>query len=130
MQQSIGKTMIQLSVVGAMAAMASVANAQAVENRTTECTHGSKTRTITLHYATPEALPCEIQYTKDGVMKVLWSATNKAGFCVKQYQDFVAKQQGWGWQCTEVAPSAKAEEAETSEPEPAAAAARAEADLQ
>jgi hypothetical protein len=66
------------------------------------CTHGDKTRVISVVYLEPGSkVPCEVQYQKNQVSKVLWSATNSGGYCEKKAAQFVAKQINWGWQCEE-----------------------------
>ena len=50
-----------------------------------------------------KTVPCEVHYFKDteapGESEVLWSAEAQAGFCEQKAAEFVAKLQGWGWQC-------------------------------
>lgn len=77
---------------------ASMANA--ADNYT--CTQGGVERSIKIIYQTPgQAVPCEVQYTKDGISKSLWAAQNSAGYCEEQAQAFADKLSGMGWACTQ-----------------------------
>ena len=82
----------------------------AVADETYICTHGTQERTITIVYQDQEAkFPCEVQYQKEGVTEMLWSAQNLAGYCEEKTQAFLEKQRGWGWSC-EAAGEAMAED--------------------
>jgi len=99
------------------------------------CRHGNDVREI--HIQTESAsspLPCSVVYKKltEGVEdKVLWNATNDAGYCEEKAKAFVEKQIGWGWTCvetisdenttteTDTAPAEKSEAAPTSDAAPA-----------
>ena len=75
-----------------------VGNACADETYT--CTHGKQERIISVVYLDQAAkVPCEVQYTKNGVTKTLWNAQNEVGYCERQAEAFVEKQRGWGWDC-------------------------------
>ena len=59
-------------------------------------------------------VPCEVHYYKDteapGEKQVLWSAAAQEGFCESKAQEFIAKLEGWGWDCGRAAaPEAPAE---------------------
>lgn len=72
----------------------------AVADETYTCTNGSQERIISVVYQDQVAqVPCEVQYTKDGVTETLWSARNIAGYCQEKATAFVEKQRGWGWAC-------------------------------
>lgn len=64
------------------------------------CTNGGVERSITVVYLEPgQAVPCEVQYTKDGESQTLWRAQNEGGYCEAQARAFADKQSGWGWHC-------------------------------
>lgn len=68
------------------------------------CRHDNDVREIHIISASPAGVPCEVVYKKltEGVEdKVLWSANNDASYCEKKANDFVAKQESWGWVCVE-----------------------------
>ena len=76
-------------------------SAAANDNIKYVCSNDSVERTVEVVYTTPgSALPCEVQYTKDGQTQVLWSFQNETGKCEAQAASFVEKQTGWGWQCS------------------------------
>lgn len=85
-----------------IAAFAVAVPAMAMDNKSTICQHADQQRKIDLVYPEKTELPCEVQYTKSTGMQVLWSATSETGFCESQYQAFVEKQKGWGWNCEEL----------------------------
>ncbi|WP_205859130.1 hypothetical protein [Pleionea sediminis] len=93
-------------------------SAFAIENRTTICEHGDKQRKIDLVYPEQTEVPCEVQYTKDSGMQVLWSAVGESGYCESKYQAFVEKQEGWGWSCQELAQTEGQGSEEAMEEEP------------
>lgn len=68
--------------------------------QTTQCTRGDSVRLIEVVYPDGGELPCEVRYTREGEQQVLWRARNEAGYCEQKAADFVAKQRGWGYQCT------------------------------
>ena len=48
-------------------------------------------------------MPCEVHYYKDteapGEKEVLWSAGSQEGYCESKTAEFIAKLEGWGWDC-------------------------------
>ena len=80
-------------------------SALAQENQATHCQLGDAVRVIEVVYPQATALPCEVQYSKDGVTNVLWRANAEAGYCEQKAAEFAEKQRGWGWNCTAVAVS-------------------------
>ncbi|MBB3166884.1 hypothetical protein [Simiduia aestuariiviva] len=79
------------------------------------CTHGGMERSITVVYHEPgQAVPCEVQYTKQGESQTLWRADNEGGYCEAQASAFAEKQAGWGWECQQASaePQAPIEPAE------------------
>ena len=71
---------------------------------TTTCTYGSQERVISVVYLVDgQKVPCEVQYTKNGVTETPWSAENEEGYCEEKATALVEKQIGWGWSCEEAA---------------------------
>ena len=71
---------------------------------TTTCTSGSQERVISVVYLVEgQKVPCEVQYTKNGVTETPWSAQNEEGYCEEKAKELVEKQISWGWDCTETA---------------------------
>lgn len=68
-----------------------------------ECRNGSLQRRVEVKYETAVSVPCEVHYTKDieapGEAQVLWRALNEEGYCEAKAQEFVARLEGWGWNC-------------------------------
>ncbi|MCS4309660.1 hypothetical protein M2404_004037 [Rheinheimera pacifica] len=75
----------------------------AQDNQVTNCQLGDAVRVIEVVYPQATALPCEVQYNKDGATNVLWRASAEAGYCEKKAAEFAEKQRGWGWSCMAVA---------------------------
>ncbi len=64
------------------------------------CTNGAQERTIAVVYDNPDRpVPCQVEYTKDGGVTVLWSAKHQENYCEQKAAEFVKKQEGWGWKC-------------------------------
>jgi len=75
----------------------------ALADQSYSCTHGKQERSISIVYQDQvKKVPCEVQYTKDGVTQTLWSAKGQVGYCEEKALAFVEKQRGWGWACEEV----------------------------
>ena len=75
-------------------------SALAGDGYTYECAHGRDIRRIDVVYLQRESLvPCEVNYTKDGVQESLWNASYSEGYCEARAREFVEKQRGWGWDC-------------------------------
>ncbi|UTA48162.1 hypothetical protein L1F30_01145 [Simiduia sp. 21SJ11W-1] len=88
------------------------------------CTNGGMERSISVVYLEPgQAVPCEVQYTKDGESRILWRAQNESGYCESQARAFADKQSSWGWACelsgSESTSNAQDTTAEDTEIEPA-----------
>lgn len=70
---------------------------------TFQCSYGDLQRRIEILHETESSVPCEVHYYKDteapGERQVLWSATNRAGYCEQKTEEFVAQLRGWGWDC-------------------------------
>jgi hypothetical protein len=64
------------------------------------CTHDSSTRTIRVIYPDSGPNVCEVTYEKSTGTQTLWSASNDESYCTGKAEGFVAKQEGWGWECS------------------------------
>ena len=89
-----------------------------------QCTHGDLVRRVEIYTEPGKTVPCEVHYFKDteapGESEVLWSAETQAGFCEQKATEFVAKLQGWGWECgasEEAAPEPTVEPGEAEVPD-------------
>jgi len=72
-------------------------------NLVSTCTHGNQTRIISVIYdndATDTA--CEVTYEKSSGVQTLWTANTDREYCSERAAEFVQKQEGWGWSCTEL----------------------------
>ncbi len=65
----------------------------------TTCTRDGMVRDIEVVYSGDGQLPCEVQYTKNGVTEIPWSAQYQTGFCEQQAQTLIDKHRSWGWDC-------------------------------
>ena len=65
------------------------------------CAMGDSERTISVVYASEGLVPCEVRYDKGDGAEVLWSAENTEGYCENQARQFVSRQEGWGYSCSE-----------------------------
>ena len=91
-----------------------------------QCTYGELTRRVEILTEPGVSVPCEVHYHKDteapGESQVLWSAQSDASYCEARATEFVAKLEGWGWDCSAGgAPAAPAEPGAPAAPEPAEA---------
>lgn len=72
-------------------------------SETFQCSYGDLQRRVEILHETEMSVPCEVHYYKDteapGEREVLWSATNQAGYCEEKAEAFIARLQGWGWDC-------------------------------
>ncbi|MDJ0905776.1 MAG: hypothetical protein QNI96_07135 [Woeseiaceae bacterium] len=68
-----------------------------------QCTHGDLVRRVEIFTEPGVAVPCEVHYFKDteapGESEVLWSAQAQEGYCEQKAAEFIAKLEGWGWDC-------------------------------
>ena len=87
-------------------------SAIAAENQATICKHGEKERKIEVVYPDGTEAPCEVQYTKDTGMQVLWDAKTEIGYCEEKAAAYIEKQRSWGWQC-EAVEQVESQETET-----------------
>ncbi len=79
------------------------------------CEHNNLIREVSIDSAGENTVPCSVNYTKitEGVdTQQLWSAQNEAGYCEARAEEFIAKLESWGWNCSQ-----DPEPVETGEPE-------------
>ena len=98
-----------------------------------QCSHGDLQRRIEILTEPGVTVPCAVHYYKDteapGEKQVLWSAQSQEGYCESKVQEFVARLEGWGWNCGpggEAMPDAAPEAEPQAEPEAEADDAEAE----
>ena len=100
-------------VVIALLAAALPCLAEAQSAGSYECTLDDQLRRVEILSEPGAVVPCEVHYYKDkdapDEKQVLWNATNQAGYCESRTEEFIAKLEGWGWDCGQ---------AEASMPEP------------
>ena len=84
-----------------LALTAACGSVLAAPNKVYQCTQRQHERLIDVSYASPDTqVPCEVLYHKNGQTESLWRYNNEQGQCETQAENFLAKQQGWGWQCS------------------------------
>lgn len=91
-----------------MGAIAMSGSVFAVEPVKYTCTLNNAERIIEVSYTVDKAVPCAVNYTKDGATQSLWNYESTEGQCEAKATDFVAKQKSWGWTCTESTTAAPA----------------------
>ena len=68
-----------------------------------QCTYGDMQRRVEILHEPGVEAPCSVHYYKDtempGEQQVLWSAENDGNYCRTKTLEFVAKLEGWGWDC-------------------------------
>lgn len=70
-------------------------------NLVSTCTNGDQTRVISVIYDNDETdAVCEVTYEKSSGVQTLWSANNDRDYCKEKAAEFVQKQEGWGWACS------------------------------
>lgn len=79
-----------------------------------QCTFGDMQRRVEIVTEPGVEVPCSVHYFKDteapGEQQVLWSAENDGSYCRTKAMEFVAKLEGWGWDCGGEAEAAIEEE--------------------
>lgn len=90
-----------------------------------QCSFGDLQRRVEILTEPGVSVPCEVHYYKDteapGETQVLWRADSQEGYCESKASEFIAKLEGWGWNCGPgVAPAPESEPEAESEAEPAA----------
>jgi hypothetical protein len=72
-------------------------------NLVSTCNYGDQVRIITVVYDNEETgKACEVNYEKSTGVQTLWSANTDKDYCMEQAVEFVKKQEGWGWVCSEL----------------------------
>jgi len=70
-------------------------------NLVSTCTNGDQTRIISVIYDSDDNdTVCEVTYEKSTGVQTLWSANNERDYCKERAAEFVQKQEGWGWTCS------------------------------
>ena len=71
------------------------------KNKISMCKNGNQVRIISVVYKQGDAsTSCEVTYEKDTGVKSLWNARTDTSYCETKAKEFVAKQEGWGWVCS------------------------------
>ena len=66
------------------------------------CKNGDQVRTISLIYNDEGSEKiCQVDYEKASGVQTLWTAILEKDYCREKAEEFVQKQEGWGWDCTE-----------------------------
>lgn len=80
-----------------------------------KCTYGDMQRRVEIAHEPGVEVPCSVHYFKDtelpGEQQVLWSADSDPAYCQNKAVEFVAKLEGWGWDCGRSVDAASEEEA-------------------
>ena len=64
------------------------------------CANNGEKRIIKIAYQDSEqSVPCEVRYDKGQGEEVLWSAQSEVGYCEAKVDEFIQKQETWGWSC-------------------------------
>lgn len=64
------------------------------------CENNGSKRIVSIVYQNQEAsVPCEVRYDKGQGVETLWSAQSESGYCETKANQFIAKQESWGWSC-------------------------------
>jgi hypothetical protein len=81
-----------------------------------QCSFGELQRRVEILTEPGVSVPCEVHYYKDteapGEKQVLWSAGSQEGYCEAKTEEFIAKLEGFGWDCgqgSEVMPASEPE---------------------
>ena len=99
------KIILSLMLVALFASSVATANEEYV------CNFGDDKRLISVTYDNEhEPVPCQVQYDKGYGAEMLWNAQSEAGYCESKAQEFVAKQESWGWSCSKVTQAEYVEE--------------------
>jgi len=70
-------------------------------NLVSTCTYGDQERIITVVYDNDDTdTVCEVTYEKSTGVQTLWTANNDRDYCKETAAEFVAKQESWGWTCS------------------------------
>jgi hypothetical protein len=64
------------------------------------CDNNGEKRIIKIAYQSEQQpVPCEVRYDKGQGEETLWSAQSEVGFCEARADEFIQKQESWGWSC-------------------------------
>ncbi|MDW3094594.1 MAG: hypothetical protein R8G33_02855 [Gammaproteobacteria bacterium] len=64
------------------------------------CDNNGEKRIIKISYQNDQQpVPCEVKYDKGQGEETLWSAQSEVGFCEAKADEFIQKQESWGWSC-------------------------------
>ena len=64
------------------------------------CNNNGEKRIISVEYKSDQqSVPCEVKYDKGEGVQTLWSAQSEVGFCETKANEFIEKQESWGWSC-------------------------------
>ena len=70
-----------------------------------QCSYADMQRRVEIYHEPGVNVPCEVHYYKDSEMpgerQVLWSAQSESGYCERNANEFIAKLEGWGWDCSQ-----------------------------
>lgn len=95
---------MRFKTVLAVSALAVPGLLLAQDNTKYQCSYGELQRRVEIYTEPGVAVPCEVHYFKDteapGASEVLWNATNDASYCAAKTEEFIAKLEGWGWDCS------------------------------
>jgi hypothetical protein len=79
----------------------SVMAAGGSDNKASVCKNGENVRTITLVYNDESSEnTCQVDYEKSSGVQTLWTAITDKDYCLEKAEEFVTKQEGWGWNCS------------------------------
>lgn len=75
-----------------------------VSAHATQCVRDQLTRSVDVVYTQPgQPVPCEVVYEKPEAgsgVQTLWRAQNEVGYCEARAEEFVAKLEAMGFDCT------------------------------
>lgn len=94
---------MKLRTVVVLTTMLAPSFAAAQETDKYLCSYGDMQRRVEISSEPGVEVPCSVHYFKDtempGEHQVLWSADRDPGYCRSKATEFVAKLEGWGWEC-------------------------------
>ena len=65
------------------------------------CDNNGEKRIVSIVYQDEQALvPCEVRYDKGQGVETLWVAKSEVGYCEARVNEFIGKQESWGWRCS------------------------------
>ena len=86
----------------AMAAEAAADSADSSGDKVFVCKNGDQVRTISLIYNDEGSEKiCQVDYEKASGVQTLWTAILDTDYCREKAEEFVQKQEGWGWDCAQ-----------------------------